>query len=128
MRFRQHAPILGNSGFQGRQALLHRLQIVPLPYAANPTRRDEHTLLLQLVGHPKLPPGRLLKSDFHNGGFDLRLDYARDTLARLFRLWHRPVNLLTLVGEKEKILTFDGESWSETETGSGASDSETAAA
>ncbi|MCC7460399.1 MAG: SpoVR family protein [Proteobacteria bacterium] len=41
-------------------------------------------------------------------GIDLKLDWANATLENLFKLWKRPVNLLTVVDEKGKILTFDG--------------------
>lgn len=41
-------------------------------------------------------------------GVDLKLDHARDTLEALFRVWKRPVNLLTKIDGKGKILRFDG--------------------
>jgi stage V sporulation protein R len=41
-------------------------------------------------------------------GIDLKLDEARDTLASLFRIWKRPVNIATLVEGKGKLLTYDG--------------------
>jgi stage V sporulation protein R len=41
-------------------------------------------------------------------GIDLKLDWASATLENLFKIWKRPVNLLTVVDEKGKILTFDG--------------------
>lgn len=41
-------------------------------------------------------------------GVDLRLDYAQDTLANLYKIWKRPVNLETIVDERPKILSFDG--------------------
>jgi len=41
-------------------------------------------------------------------GIDLKLDWACATLENLFKIWKRPVNLLTVVDEKGKILTFDG--------------------
>ena len=62
--------------------------------------------------------GELLLRHRHEG-FDLRLDYARDTLIRLHRLWHRPVNIITPIGKQEKLLSFDGENWEEKETGGG---------
>ena len=42
-------------------------------------------------------------------GIDLRLDYARDTLEHIFRLWTRPVHIKTVVEGKEKLLGYDGE-------------------
>jgi stage V sporulation protein R len=41
-------------------------------------------------------------------GIDLRIDHARETLANLFRVWKRPVNILSKVDGKGKILRFDG--------------------
>lgn len=41
-------------------------------------------------------------------GIDLRIDWAKDTLENLFRIWKRPANLLTVVDGKQKLLTYDG--------------------
>jgi len=41
-------------------------------------------------------------------GLDLRLDYARDVLVGLNRIWKRPVNLETIVEGKPKLLSFEG--------------------
>ena len=46
-------------------------------------------------------------------GIDLNLGYARDTLKNLQRIWGRPVNLRTRLGEKEKLLTHDGSDFRE---------------
>ena len=51
--------------------------------------------------------GELLLQHRHEG-LDLKLDEARDTLAAVQRVWRRPVNLVTLVEGKGKLLTFDG--------------------
>lgn len=48
----------------------------------------------------------LLEHDHH--GIDLRLDWARDVLAALVRVWKRPVELHTLVDGKPTLLRFDG--------------------
>ena len=53
--------------------------------------------------------GELLLEHKHDGA-DLRMDYARDTLENLFRIWSRPVHLKTIVEGKERLLGFDGES------------------
>ena len=43
-------------------------------------------------------------------GVDLKLDYARDTLANLYAVWRRPVHLETsLEGKGRTMLTFDGQ-------------------
>ncbi len=45
----------------------------------------------------------------HNyAGVELQLEYARDTLENLYRLWSRPVHLLTVLEESEIVLSFDG--------------------
>jgi stage V sporulation protein R len=41
-------------------------------------------------------------------GIELKLDYARDTLANLQRLWLRPVHIESIVDDKTTILSFDG--------------------
>jgi stage V sporulation protein R len=46
-------------------------------------------------------------------GIDLKLDHSRETLANLHRVWKRPVNLLTKVDGKGKLLRFDGRDHSE---------------
>jgi len=45
----------------------------------------------------------------HNyAGVELQLEYARDTLENLYRLWSRPVHLQTVLEESEIVLSFDG--------------------
>ncbi len=51
--------------------------------------------------------GELLLRHEHRG-VDLRMDYAKETLAALVRLWKRPVCLLTQVETKSVILRYDG--------------------
>ncbi len=46
-------------------------------------------------------------------GVDLKVDHARDTLTNLHRVWRRPVNILTRVDGKGKLLRFDGRDHSE---------------
>jgi stage V sporulation protein R len=48
----------------------------------------------------------LLKHE-HNG-VDLKLNYAKDTLANIQFIWTRPVHLQTVVDEKPTLLSFDG--------------------
>jgi len=40
-------------------------------------------------------------------GVELQLEYARDTLENLFRLWSRPVHLQTVLEEAKVVLSFD---------------------
>ena len=41
---------------------------------------------------------------------------ARDTLMNLHAVWQRPVHIMTIVNEAGKILSFDGEDYSESAT------------
>lgn len=51
--------------------------------------------------------GELLLRHRHEG-MDLRKDYAEEVLKNLFRIWSRPVHLLTVVGERETLVGYDG--------------------
>lgn len=46
-------------------------------------------------------------------GTQLRVDYAREVLRNLHRLWKRPVFLRTVVEDKPRIFGFDGQTHSE---------------
>ena len=46
-------------------------------------------------------------------GVDLDVEEARDTLRNLHRVWHRPVNLDTIVDDQPKLLSFDGSTFKE---------------
>ena len=80
-------------------------------------RRPRKQLLFRLTNHGQPfiyvedgnfeNRGELLLRHKHEGT-DLRVDYARDTLANLNRVWKRPVNLLSRLDGKGKILRFDG--------------------
>jgi hypothetical protein len=74
LRFGQHNAVLGHLGFQRLQPLLGVLHFVALPDAAYAEGRDGKALLLQLVGHPGLAPGRLLDRHCDDGLLDLRVD------------------------------------------------------
>ena len=41
-------------------------------------------------------------------GVELKTDYARDTLANLYRLWKRPVHISTVMEDEPVTLSFDG--------------------
>ena len=56
--------------------------------------------------------GELLLLHRHEG-VDLKLDHSRDTLANVQRVWKRPVNLLSRVDGKGRLLRFDGKDHSE---------------
>ncbi len=51
--------------------------------------------------------GELLLGHRHEGS-DLKLDYARDTLRHVERVWRRPASLLTQIDDKPKRIRFDG--------------------
>ncbi|MEI6179252.1 MAG: SpoVR family protein [Chloroflexales bacterium] len=46
-------------------------------------------------------------------GVDLKLDYARDTMRNLYKLWTRPIHLETLIDDKKRLLSFDGSDFAE---------------
>jgi stage V sporulation protein R len=56
--------------------------------------------------------GELLMRHRHEGT-DLNMEQARATMTSLFRIWRRPVNLLTALENKKKILRFDGKDHTE---------------
>lgn len=47
-----------------------------------------------------------LRHDYQ--GTELKLDYARDTLENLQKLWSRPVHIETVVDDEQTIMSFDG--------------------
>jgi stage V sporulation protein R len=51
--------------------------------------------------------GELFLEHRYNG-VELKLSYATDTLANLYRLWARPVHIQTVLGDQNTILSFDG--------------------
>ena len=46
-------------------------------------------------------------------GVPLRMDYARETLRNVQRIWQRPACLSTVVEDKPKLISFTGESFEE---------------
>ena len=46
-------------------------------------------------------------------GVDLKMDYARDTMRNLHKIWTRPVHLETVIDEKKRLLSFDGRDYAE---------------
>lgn len=51
--------------------------------------------------------GELLLKHNHQGK-DLRPDWAIETLRNLKKIWNRPVNLLTILEDEPKLISFDG--------------------
>ncbi|HET8946093.1 MAG TPA: SpoVR family protein [Candidatus Polarisedimenticolia bacterium] len=85
-------------------------------------RKVKQRLLMQLTnqGQPIIQVadanhrnrGELLLRHVYDG-VELKHDYARETLRNLHRIWGRPVALLTVVDEKSRIVSFDGEDFEE---------------
>jgi stage V sporulation protein R len=46
-------------------------------------------------------------------GVDLKMDYARETMRNLHKIWTRPIFLETILDEKRRLLSFDGKDFSE---------------
>lgn len=46
-------------------------------------------------------------------GVDLKLDYARETMRNLHKLWTRPIHLETVIDERRRLLGFDGSDFTE---------------
>jgi stage V sporulation protein R len=46
-------------------------------------------------------------------GVDLKIDYARDTLRNIFKLWTRPVHLETALDDKRRLISFDGHDYTD---------------
>ncbi len=62
---------------------------------------------IYVVDSNYLNRGELLLGHRHEGS-DLKLDYARDTLRNVERVWRRPVSILTQVDDKPKRIRYDG--------------------
>ncbi|MFQ5878031.1 MAG: SpoVR family protein [Acidobacteriota bacterium] len=59
--------------------------------------------------------GELLLSHRYEG-IELKHDFARETLKNVQKIWGRPVSLATVVDEKRRLLSFDGQEFQEKET------------
>jgi stage V sporulation protein R len=46
-------------------------------------------------------------------GVDLQMNYARDTLRNLHKIWTRPVYVETMIDDRKRLLSFDGNEFSE---------------
>jgi stage V sporulation protein R len=80
-------------------------------------QRVKEKLLFQLTnfGDPLI---HVVESNYENRGelylvhkhegIDLRVDYAKDVLIHLHKVWSRPVHIETIVQGEPKILSFDG--------------------
>ena len=53
----------------------------------------------------------LLKHQYES--IELKQDYARETLRNVQKIWGRPVTLLTVVDDKSRLISFDGEEFEE---------------
>lgn len=85
--------------------------------ASREFKQVKEKLLFQLTnhGHPFI---FVEDANYNNRGelylrhrherVDLKMDYARDTLRNIQKLWGRPVYLETVVDEKRRVISFDG--------------------
>ena len=46
-------------------------------------------------------------------GVDLKMDYARETMRNLHKIWTRPIFLETILEDKRRLLSYDGRDFSE---------------
>lgn len=46
-------------------------------------------------------------------GVDLKIDYARETMHNLYKLWTRPIYLETMIDDRKRLISFDGREFSE---------------
>lgn len=46
-------------------------------------------------------------------GVDLKLDYARETMRNIHKIWTRPIYLETIIDERRRLLIFDGSDFTE---------------
>ena len=75
-------------------------------------------LLNNLTNHGQ-PFIRIVNGNYRNrgelyllhdyNGVELKLDYSRDTLVNLEKLWSRPVHIETVVDDEPTVLSYDGE-------------------
>jgi len=85
-------------------------------------RKIKHRLLAQLTnqGQPIIQVvdgnhrnrGEILLRHQYDG-IELRHDYARETLRNLQAVWGRPVSIHTVIEDKGRLITFDGEDFEE---------------
>lgn len=79
--------------------------------------KDKLLFSLTNLGHPHIVVvdgnfenrGELYLKHRHDG-IDIRLDYAKATLERIFAVWSRPVHLQTDLGDSTVLMSYDGSS------------------
>lgn len=86
--------------------------------ASREFEKIKQQLLDNLTNHGQ-PFIQIINGNFRNrgelyllhdyNGVELKLDYARDTLVNLQKLWARPVHIETVVDDEPTILSYDGE-------------------
>jgi stage V sporulation protein R len=86
------------------------------------TEKIKEKLLFQLtnLGHPYIT---VVDGNFENrgelylkhrfDGVELRIDYAKATLERIYGIWTRPVHLQTRVGDSHTLFTYNGSTHSD---------------
>jgi stage V sporulation protein R len=86
--------------------------------ASREFEKIKQQLLDNLTNHGQ-PFIQIINGNFRNrgelyllhdyNGVELKLDYARDTLVNLQKLWSRPVHIETVVDDEPTVLSYDGE-------------------
>src|SRR5262249_29470077 len=72
LAFAEHQAVLSDFGFEGLEPFIHGLQIVALPDAAHPGRRDRMAELTKLIGDADLTIGRSFQRELDNDRLDPR--------------------------------------------------------
>ena len=75
---RQDHPLFGHLLLEGQEPLLERLEVVPLPHAADPGGRDLIATAAELVADPDLAQRGLVDREGDDGLFNLRRDPVPD--------------------------------------------------
>ncbi|MFN8847000.1 MAG: SpoVR family protein [Bdellovibrionales bacterium] len=70
--------------------------------------------------------GELLLTHVHEG-IDMQPDFMTETLKNVFKVWSRPVNLVTVMDGDGHLYRFDGQEFSDRKISSGPSQSESTA-
>ena len=70
--------------------------------------KEEKELVISIQGlHKSFEDNHVLN------GIDLDVKWAKETMAALYRIWGRPVNVRTLVEGQKKLMIFDKGQFSE---------------
>jgi stage V sporulation protein R len=54
--------------------------------------------------------GELLLSHLFEG-VEMQPDYMKETMARVFEIWQKPVHIATVLDKEAKVVTYNGETF-----------------